>query len=180
MAAKVRGAQAGLGLLRISGRGSDHSSLRLVPLEPSPDSPQATPAPPPPGGGQGGRCPARDELVAPRGLRGAHPAPPFRSPIGGSSSAPTPTKPTRSVRERGSHYLLLPPESGSGSDVRGKVGAIMVPLGRGEAAAAAAVAGSRGGKRRNQTRPGLGTSRGARDLGSLLKHFPVGTLDRSP
>lgn len=55
----------------------------------------------------------------------------------------------------------------------------MVPLGRGEAAAAA-VAGSRGGKRRNQTRPGLGNSRGARDLGSLLKHFPVETPVRSP
>ena len=74
VAAKVRGAQAGLGLLWISGRGSDHSSLRLVPLEPSPDSQQATP---PASGGLGGRCPALDELVAPRGLLGAHPLPPL-------------------------------------------------------------------------------------------------------
>lgn len=62
---------------------------------------------------------------------------------------------SEAVAGAGTRRPLFPPESGSGSDARDRWGAIMVPLGRGEAAAAA-VAGSRGGKSRNWTQLVLG------------------------
>lgn len=104
---------------------------------------------------------------------------PSRSPIGGSSSAPTFSKPTRSAKKRRNRYLLFPPESGSGSDARGRWGQSWCRWG-GEKLPPPPLPGAAEVKGETRHCLGWGLPWGARDLGTLLKHFPVETPVRSP
>lgn len=101
---------------------------------------------------RGRDAPAATARTSPRGTR---------SPSGYVARRPAPPARQLEARAQPPHPLHQPAAPGRGetrlsSFLReaeaevtfGKVGAIMVPLGRGEAVAAA-VAGSRGGKRRN-------------------------------